>query len=63
VVAAARAEERSVERIATEDQAETPHGQIAAILALRNAAAGDIGHFGVGPGATEILPQPPTLAG
>lgn len=44
--------------VATIDHAETVAGRIAVALALREAEAGTAGHYGIGPGAEEVIPRP-----
>lgn len=46
------------DEIVTVDHAETVAGRIAVALALRDAAAGVMGHYGTGPGSSEIIPRP-----
>jgi hypothetical protein len=45
-------------RISTVDNIESPMGQTAAVLALEDLGVPRYGHYGVGPGAQRILPQP-----
>lgn len=47
-------------RISTVDNIESPMGQTAAVLALEDLGVPRFGHYGVGPGAQRILPQPTT---
>jgi hypothetical protein len=47
------------ERITTVDNLDTAAGQAAVVLALRSLGVGPVGHFGVAPGATRLLPAPP----
>lgn len=44
-------------RVATVDSLADVRGQIAAILALSEVAAGRVGHFGFGPGAERTVPE------
>jgi hypothetical protein len=45
-------------RLSTVDNIESPMGQTAAVLALEDLGVPRFGHYGVGPGAQRILPQP-----
>ncbi len=47
-------------RITTVDNLDTAAGQAAVVLALRSLGVGPVGHFGVAPGATRLLPAPAT---
>jgi Copper transport outer membrane protein, MctB len=53
-----RADAKAQSAVATVDNAETVPGQIAAVLSLREAMRGRIGHYGFGPGALTAIPQP-----
>jgi hypothetical protein len=44
------------EGVAVVDDAETPEGRVAAVLALHEVGAGRVGHFGYGDGADGVLP-------
>ena len=44
-------------RLSTVDNLESPMGQAAAVLALRDLGAPRFGHFGVGPGAQRLVPD------
>lgn len=44
------------DQVSTVDHAETIAGRIAAVLAF--AQTGESGHYGTGPGATEVIPEP-----
>lgn len=46
-------------RLSTVDNLESPMGQAAAVLALRDLGAPRFGHFGVGPGAERLVPGAP----
>ena len=46
-------------RVATVDNLESFIGQAAGVLALRNAGNQPANHYGVGPGAQRLLPEPP----
>ena len=46
--------------VSTVDQADTVEGQVAVVLGLQRAFAGSTGHYGVGPGATRVIPEPAT---
>jgi len=45
-------------RLSTIDNVESSMGQAAAVLALEQLGLPRLGHFGVGPGAERLLPQP-----
>ena len=45
-------------RMSTVDNIESPMGQTAAVLALEDLGVPRFGHYGVGPGAQRVLPQP-----
>ena len=45
------------ESIATSDGIDTSIGRVAAVLGLDLAAEGEIGHYGIGPTAEEMIPQ------
>lgn len=45
-------------RVATVDQANTVEGQVAVVLGLQRAFQGATDHYGVGPGATQVIPEP-----
>lgn len=45
-------------RLSTVDNIESPMGQTAAVLALEDLGVPRFGHYGVGPGAQHVLPQP-----
>jgi hypothetical protein len=44
--------------VATVDQADTIEGRVAVVLGLERAFEGTVGHYGVGSGATEVIPNP-----
>lgn len=46
-------------RLSTVDNLESPMGQAAVVLALRDLGAPRFGHFGVGPGAERLVPDTP----
>jgi hypothetical protein len=46
--------------VSTVDQANTVEGQVAIVLGLQRAFAGSTGHYGVGPGASRVIPEPAT---
>ena len=58
VVSLIRDTPQAAASVATVDQADTIEGRVAVVLGLERTFAGDIGHYGVGPGATEIIPNP-----
>jgi hypothetical protein len=43
--------------VSTVDNLEDFRGRFAAIYALRDLAAGKVGHYGVGPRATRLVPE------
>lgn len=49
---------QTVAFVATVEDVDTIVGQIALVLGLERAEAGIIDHYGTGPGATQILPEP-----
>jgi Copper transport outer membrane protein, MctB len=57
-VAAARADGKVSQTVATVDDAETVPGGIATVLGLREALRGRIDHYGFAPGADAVIPQP-----
>jgi hypothetical protein len=57
-VSAVRADARAQRSVSTVDDAETVPGGIAAVLGLREAMRGHVGHYGFGPGADAVIPQP-----
>ena len=63
VVGRLRADDRMLDTVSTVDDAETVPGRVAAVLGLRRAAQGRVGHYGTGPGAEDVVPQPAALAG
>ncbi|MEO7746814.1 MAG: copper transporter [Actinomycetota bacterium] len=56
VVAAVRAEAATAKVVSTVDDLGTPMGLIATVYALREQAAGAAGQYGVGAGASAVLP-------
>jgi hypothetical protein len=46
--------------VSTLDDAENLEGQIGAVVALEQVAAGTVGHYGYGQGSTQPLPQNPS---
>jgi len=46
-------------RLSTVDNLESPMGQAAVVLALRDLGTPQFGHFGVGPGAERLVPAAP----
>jgi hypothetical protein len=57
-VAAVRADGKAAQTVSTVDDAETVPGGIAAVLGLREAIRGRVGHYGFAPGADAVIPQP-----
>ena len=58
IVARVRDEPQTAGQVATVDNAESIFGQIALVLGLERAEIGVVDHYGTGPGATRILPEP-----
>jgi hypothetical protein len=55
-----REDESVADQVATADQAEKIEGRIATVLGLAALRRGDeAGHYGIGPGATDLIPSPP----
>jgi hypothetical protein len=54
-----REDESATDEVATSDQADTIEGRIATVLGLAAARRGEIGDYGIGPGATALIPSPP----
>jgi Copper transport outer membrane protein, MctB len=54
-----REDEAATDEVATSDQADTVEGRIATVLGLAAAGRGEIGDYGIGPGATSLIPTPP----
>lgn len=46
------------DQVSTADGIGVVAGRVAAVMALSRALTGEIGHYGTGPGATDILPPP-----
>lgn len=55
-----REDEAATDEVATSDQADTIEGRIATVLGLAAAGRGEVGDYGIGPGATSLLPTPPS---
>lgn len=58
LVPAIREDPEAGTRTATVDQANTVEGRVAVILGLQRAFEGSTDHYGVGPGATRVIPEP-----
>lgn len=58
LVTAVREDPEAGTRVATVDQADTVEGRIAVVLGLERAFQGTTDHYGVGPGATRVIPEP-----
>jgi hypothetical protein len=55
-----REDESVADQVATADQADKIEGRIATVLALAALRRGEeAGHYGIGPGATDLVPSPP----
>jgi len=57
VVAAVRGDTALEKNVSTVDNGVTAQGQVAAVLALADRIAGRTGHYGIGDGATSMLPK------
>ena len=55
---AIRDDPKTADEIATCDGADSVSGQIATVLGLAAAKRGEPGHYGTGPGATDLVPSP-----
>jgi hypothetical protein len=53
-----RAGEVTKGRLSTVDDLDLAAGRAALVLALEDLATGQVGHYGVGPGAGRLLPAP-----
>ena len=62
LVSAVRDDAEAAARVSTVDQADTVEGRIAVVLGLQRAFAGSTDHYGVGSGATRIIPDPAPLS-
>jgi hypothetical protein len=58
LVPAVREDPEAGTRVATVDQADTVEGRVAVVLGLQRAFAGSTDHYGVGPGASRVIPEP-----
>ena len=58
IVPVVREDPESGTRVSTVDQANTVEGQVAVVLGLERAFQGATDHYGVGPGATQVIPEP-----
>ena len=58
LVAAVRGDIEARAQVATVDNGDTTIGRIAVILGVDRADEGSVGHFGIGPQRTAILPEP-----
>ncbi|MBW3594420.1 MAG: copper transporter [Actinobacteria bacterium] len=58
LVPAVREDPEAGTRVATVDQANTVEGRVAVVLGLQRAFEGVTDHYGVGPGATQVIPEP-----
>jgi Copper transport outer membrane protein, MctB len=59
-VQSVRADAKAQSTVPTVDNAETVPGGIAAVLSLKDAMRGRVGHYGFGPGADTAIPEPST---
>lgn len=58
LVTAVRDDPEAGAESATVDQADTIEGRVAVVLGLERAFQGTTDHYGVGPGATQVIPEP-----
>lgn len=58
LVPAVRDDPEAATRVATVDQADTVEGRVAVVLGLARAFQGTTDHYGVGAGATQVIPDP-----
>ena len=58
LVTAVREDPEAGTRVATVDQADVTEGRVAVVLGLERAFQGTTDHYGVGPGATQVIPEP-----
>lgn len=58
IVLVVREDPEAATRVATVDQADTIEGRVAVVLGLQRAFAGATDHYGVGPGAAQVIPEP-----
>ena len=57
-VAPLRSDDETSSRLSTIDNLESYRGRTAAVLALADLGAGKVGHYGVGPRASRMVPEP-----
>jgi hypothetical protein len=57
-ISSVRADPKTESSVATVDDAESVAGGTAVVLGLEEALRGKIGHYGFGPGADAVIPQP-----
>ncbi len=62
VISALRADADAAGEVSSVDVLEKPLGRLAGVLALLEQTAGGVGHYGVGPDASSVLPPVPTPA-
>lgn len=53
-----RADDETSGRLSTVDNLESYRGRVAAVLAVADLGLGKVGHYGVGPGASRMAPEP-----
>lgn len=58
LVAGVRGDPELTDSVSTVDNASTPQGQVAAGLAVGSRLGGEVGHYGHGNGADQLLPEP-----
>jgi hypothetical protein len=58
VVRAVRDDPALAKSVSTVDTAATPSGRVCAVLALVEQVNGRVGHYGLSPGATTLIPKP-----
>ncbi|MET7425704.1 copper transporter [Dactylosporangium sp. NPDC005555] len=62
LVSSVRADASIAKSVSTVDNAVTANGQVAAVLALVERIGGKTGHYGIGSGATSLLPKSASAA-
>ena len=62
-VGAIRSDGSLNEHVSTVDDAEWFVGRAAAVMALQDLVGGTVGHYGVGEGASDLLPTPASTSG
>ena len=57
LVSSAREDASIAKSVSTVDNAVTAYGQVGAVMALVERLGGKTGHYGIGSGATSLLPK------